>query len=213
MRCLTKSVLAAAAAVLVLGTGCKEKELQQQVDQQKEVIQNLENENSRLKQEAASLQTQIAAAQEAKKDTESERASLESKLRGAGVSVGVREGRIAVILPSKIFFQPGKAALAREGLSALRNVAKVLKEEFAGKVIRVEGHTDDTPIRKSGYKSNLELSNHRAETVWYFLVEQCGINPRNIYTAGLGEYRPIASNKTPSGQQQNRRVELIVIQE
>ena len=89
----------------------------------------------------------------------------------------------------------------------------MLKEEFSGKVIRVEGHTDNDPIRKSGYKSNLELSNHRAETVWHYLVERCGINPRNVYTAGFAEYRPIASNKTASGKQQNRRVELVVIQE
>jgi len=220
MKCLTQPVLVLATAVVFFGTGCKEKELQRQVDQQREIIQSLQNENGRLKQEADSVRSQLASAHEAKRSIETERASLdskraslESKLRGAGVSVGVREGRLAVILPSKIFFQPGKASLSRKGLTALRAVARVLKGEFSGKVIRVEGHTDNTPIRKSGYKSNLELSNHRAETVWHYLVERCGINSRNVYTSGFAQYRPISSNKTSSGRQKNRRVELVVIQE
>jgi chemotaxis protein MotB len=205
-----------AAAALLLGPGCKEKELQHQVDQQQEYIQTLQGENSRLKQEADGLRSQLAQAQSvqsAKPNVEEKRASLAEKLRGSGVSVGVREGRLAVILPSKVFFRPGKATLSRKGISALRDVARVLKSEFAGKVIRIEGHTDSTPIRKSGYKSNLELANHRAETVWHYLVERCGINPRNTYTAGFGQYRPIADNKTASGRQKNRRVELVVIQE
>ncbi|NOZ24195.1 MAG: flagellar motor protein MotB [Planctomycetes bacterium] len=213
MKCLAQPVLVVAVLAMACGAGCKEEELQQQVEQQREIIRSLQNENGRLKQETDGLRSQLSATQQAKTSIETERAALESKLRGAGVNVGVREGRLAVILPSKIFFNPGKASLSRKGFGALRKIAKVLNSDVAGKVIRVEGHTDNTPIRKSGYKSNLELSNHRAETVWHYLVEHGGINPRKIYTAGFAQYRPIASNKTASGRQQNRRVELVVIQE
>lgn len=220
MRAQKKCILWVAAAALWLGPGCKEQELQQQVNEQQETIRSLQEENSRLKEqtrEIASLRTELEAARKQPKapghDIEMDRASLEQKLKGAGVSVGVREGRLAVILPSKVFFDPGKAALSRQGANALQSVARIIKSEFPGKVLRVEGHTDSTPIQKSGYKSNLELSNERAETVWHYLTDKCGVDPRKVYTAGFSEYRPIASNSTSSGQQQNRRVELVVIQE
>ena len=201
---------------LMVACGCattREKQLEMQVRQQESVLDALRKENSQLKGESERLRSELEAAQAGDRALEQDREEMERRLAGLGLKVAVREGRLAVLLPSKVVFQPGRAALSSSGKTSLSKVADLLKKEFAGKVIRIEGHTDSTPIKKSGYRHNLELSNHRAESVWDYLTKSCGIDPKSCYTAGFGEYRPVASNATEDGKQQNRRVELLVIQE
>jgi outer membrane protein OmpA-like peptidoglycan-associated protein len=74
--------------------------------------------------------------------------------------------------------------------------------------VLIEGHTDST----GGVEYNLELSRRRAEAVRSFLVGR-GVAPTRIATEGYGLSRPIASNETVAGRQQNRRVEIVVLNE
>ncbi|GJQ59198.1 MAG: hypothetical protein D8M57_06850 [Candidatus Scalindua sp. AMX11] len=144
---------------------------------------------------------------------EDERRSLEQKLQGTGATVRVKEGKISITLPSSIFFNSGKITLKEAAKNSLKRVCGALSQDFPNGAIRIEGHTDTDPINrtKALYKSNWELSAMRASSVLHFLLETCHIDPKKVYIAGFGEYQPVAENKSRSGKQQNRRVEIVVI--
>jgi outer membrane protein OmpA-like peptidoglycan-associated protein len=78
-------------------------------------------------------------------------------------------------------------------------------KEYEDRSVLIEGHTDN--VGSDEY--NQGLSEQRAAAVQSYLVGQ-GIAPNRITTSGLGESRPIASNDSPTGRQQNRRVEVII---
>jgi chemotaxis protein MotB len=75
----------------------------------------------------------------------------------------------------------------------------------------VNGYTDDAPVgpalQREGVTSNQILSQKRAENVMEFLISQ-GLNPSLVEAHGFGDANPVASNKTPKGRAENRRVEL-----
>jgi chemotaxis protein MotB len=77
--------------------------------------------------------------------------------------------------------------------------------------IGIEGHTDNEPIKYSGWKSNWELSTARALSVLHYLIDEKGISPYRISAIGYGEYRPVTSNNTKEGRQLNRRVEIVIL--
>lgn len=139
--------------------------------------------------------------------------SLEGSLQGTGATASIKDGKIAVMLPSSIFFNSGQASLKKKAKSSLSKVCDAVKNNFPNETIRIEGHTDNDPIRKTKnlYASNWELSAMRAASVLHFLVGQCSLDPERLYIAGFGEYQPITSNKTKKGKKQNRRVEIIIL--
>jgi len=76
--------------------------------------------------------------------------------------------------------------------------------------IRVEGHTDNWPIRGGRYASNWELSSARALEVVKYLSAVSGVEEGKFSALGYGEFRPITSNETPEGRSKNRRVEIFI---
>jgi chemotaxis protein MotB len=78
--------------------------------------------------------------------------------------------------------------------------------------IRVEGFTDNVPIKTSTYPSNWELSAARAGSV-VRLFQENGINPSRLVAVGRGENLPVADNATPDGRATNRRVSITVLAE
>lgn len=77
--------------------------------------------------------------------------------------------------------------------------------------VRVEGHTDDTPIHNARFTSNWELSTARATEAVQFLIQSAGISPDRLSAAGYGAFHPVAENSTPDGRARNRRVDVIVL--
>ena len=98
-------------------------------------------------------------------------------------------------------FDFGKATIRESSFSSLSRVADLLKTKNFS--LKLAGHTDDV----GSASSNLKLSKSRAEAVKMFLVSR-GANASRIEATGYGEDQPIASNKTETGRQQNRRVEF-----
>lgn len=135
---------------------------------------------------------------------------LSSEISAQDVSVGFDERGLVVRVLDKILFDSGKAQLRKEAYPVLDKVAKILSQEAAGQPVGVEGHTDNEPIKRSGWKDNWELSLARARSVLASLVEQ-RVDPSRISASGYGEYRPIASNDTPKGRRMNRLVEIVVL--
>ena len=87
---------------------------------------------------------------------------------------------------------------------------KSIKCEKCDPVKIIEGHTDNQPIKRSGWKSNWELSTARALSVLHYLSEKSVAEPR-LAATGYGEYKPVATNDAREGRQKNRRVEIVIL--
>ncbi|MDD5072951.1 MAG: OmpA family protein [Candidatus Omnitrophica bacterium] len=145
------------------------------------------------------------------RELDAARAELERRLKGEqGVSVEMSERGLVVTFLAEVLFDSGKAKVKTPAHEVLDKVAKVITEKAPDRNIAVEGHTDNEPIKKSGWKSNWELSTARATSVLHYLEEK-GIAPEKLQATGYGEYRPVASNDTIEGRQENRRVEIIIL--
>ncbi len=145
------------------------------------------------------------------RELEAAKAELEKRLRGEqGVSVEMSERGLVVTFLAEVLFDSGKAKVKAGAHDVLDKVAKVITDKAPDRNIAVEGHTDNEPIKKSGWKSNWELSTARATSVLHYLEEK-GMDPRKLQATGYGEYRTVASNDTVEGRQKNRRVEIIIL--
>jgi chemotaxis protein MotB len=134
-----------------------------------------------------------------------------SERLGDGARVLEREdGGATIVLASDVTFTPGRADLNRKAQETLRRVAQELRDESGFQRLRIEGHTDSDPIRKSGWRDNRELSLARASKVRMFLVAQ-GISEDLMSVEGHGAARPIASNTSSAGKARNRRVEIVLV--
>ena len=78
-------------------------------------------------------------------------------------------------------------------------------------LVRVEGHTDDLPIHTDRFRSNWDLSTARAARVIEFLIQRGGIPAQRLSAAGYGEFRPRVLNESVAGRAQNRRVDLVIL--
>jgi len=107
------------------------------------------------------------------------------------------------------FFNTGEAQLLPGAEPVLAHVTNVLAA--GGFQIRVEGHTDDVPIRNARYHSNWELSTARATQVVLMMVQKNAFPPDRVSVAGYAQYHPVASNDTEEGRRRNRRIDLVVI--
>jgi len=140
-------------------------------------------------------------------DTEALRPQLERQ----GVRVVSRaDGSAAIVLASDaVRFSAGKADITAQGETTLRRVASVLMETEGIDGIRVEGHTDSDPIRRSGFKSNEHLSLERARKVRMYLVK-LGFSEDQLDVKGYGAQRPVVPNDSKKNKALNRRVEIVL---
>jgi outer membrane protein OmpA-like peptidoglycan-associated protein len=127
---------------------------------------------------------------------------LRAQLQGSGVSVTRNGENIVLNMPGNITFATGSSDLNANFFNVLDSVALVLKE-YDKTVIDVAGHTDSV----GSESTNQALSERRASTVGKYL-EAKGVTDQRVATVGYGKTHPIATNDTPDGRQQNRRVEL-----
>lgn len=114
---------------------------------------------------------------------------------------------VQLTLNGSLLFQSGSAELNEEATEVLLQVGIIL-ERYSESIIEIEGHTDSVPINSAMYPSNNELSNARALSVFYFLMENTNLDPAMVKHSGRGEYCPIADNSTAEGRALNRRVEI-----
>ncbi len=114
---------------------------------------------------------------------------------------------IALTIGESVLYDLGSAEIRPRGQRLLTSLAPSFR--FGGYHIVVEGHTDDLPIHNSRFPSNWELSSARASSVVRFLIDS-GVSPARLQAVGYADTRPVASNDSPSGRRQNRRVTLVL---
>jgi outer membrane protein OmpA-like peptidoglycan-associated protein len=130
---------------------------------------------------------------------------LREQLAGTGVTV-VRQGdNLTLNMPGSITFATNSADLSSSFYPVLDAVSGTL-QEYGETVIEVAGHTDSTG--RAEY--NQSLSQRRAQSVAAY-IESHGVKPQRLIVVGDGSQHPVASNATPEGRQQNRRVELTIV--
>lgn len=130
---------------------------------------------------------------------------LRAELVGTGVQVKEMDGRVYLIMPGNITFDTNEAVIKPGFQPVLNSIAKVIKE-YNKTMVQVYGYTDNT----GSAATNNALSLRRATAVSNYLRLQ-GVDGNRIITDGLGSANPIASNATASGREQNRRVEIALI--
>lgn len=144
---------------------------------------------------------------------------LEKKLaasKAGDVSVGqsanYKDG-IVIRVAGTTLFDSGKAEVKSTAFETLTKVAQTLKAKYPGHFVRIEGHTDSTPIvRKEKFADNMELSTARAKAVFDYLVSKAGMPASKMYTAGFSDKQPIAwPEKTAADRAKNRRVDIVIL--
>jgi chemotaxis protein MotB len=199
--------LAGVLAAVVVSSGCAElKRLRQENQQLNENLSSAQQENAELSSKASQYESELNR-------LENERRELENKLKGSGVTVRIKNGLVSISVPDSILFDPGQIILRSQSKNALKRIANIIKTDVPNEIVRIEGHTDNDPIRKQKdkYRSNWELSAARASAVLHFLIDECGVSPTKVYIAGFGQYQPVADNKSKAGKEKNRRVELVIM--
>jgi len=140
---------------------------------------------------------------------------LAAAVRKAGISdleVSVSDrGETLVLLPGSLAFRAGSADLMKSARTRLKRLAEVLRATSPGVSLRIEGHTDSDPIRKSHWESNHQLSGARASAVAKYFVRSLGWSDARTSARGYGADRPVATNSTREGKARNRRIEIVLV--
>ena len=136
---------------------------------------------------------------------------LVTQQAGLSASVQLRQESRGVVLQLQdtLLFDSGSSALrpaARRELAVLAQELSQLKQP-----LRIEGHTDNVPVRGSGHLSNWDLSAARATSVLRFLIDATALPPADFSVAGYGEFRPIDTNGSAAGRSKNRRVDIVIL--
>ncbi len=134
-----------------------------------------------------------------------------------GSQPGIRIVGDRFVFQSEVLFRKGSDQLESEGQKQIQQLAGTLRAitvkipKNIDWILRVDGHTDQIPIRTTRFPSNWELSTARAISVVKFLVQR-GISPTNLAATGFGEFQPIDPRDTEEAYIRNRRIELKLTQ-
>lgn len=173
---------------------------------------DLMQQNDKLRAEIERLGRNVADANWIRE----QKAKLDELLRRHEGAVGSLEGvevvrtaeGIAFRVLGGVLFASGRAEISDQGKQTLSRLLQTLRSE--GKRIRIDGHTDDTPITHSKWGSNLRLSAERSLAVADFLIAN-GVAADKVGIAGYGEHRPAIEGRDEAARQKNRRVEILML--
>ena len=181
--------------------------------------------HARVSGEAGDLKDQLEATKEELEELRRARAEAEERMKSlkimeerfrklidsGNLEVVNFNGRLVIKLKANILFDAGRAKVREEGIAALKDVAVVLAQ-FTGRHFQVSGHTDDEPVKRSGYQDNWELSSVRAVAVLRVL-QDAGVPPKMLSAAGYSEFQPVKPNDSEENKKFNRRIEITIMPE
>jgi len=138
------------------------------------------------------------------------KAAVKLELIKGEIQIESLRDRIILRFKDELLFPKGSAELTPRAKQVLLKLGEVL-ELFDGEIL-VAGHTDNSPVKGTRYRSNWELSSARAVAVVEFLLKHKFVLPRQIAAIGYGPSRPLYPNDTEAHRAANRRVEIILLQ-
>jgi OmpA-OmpF porin, OOP family len=172
-------------------------EKSRQLEQAKLLAESRATEAEKAKQAALAEAEKAAKARAEADQLTKEVSELKAKQTDRGI----------VLTMGDVLFSTDKATLFPAAIGTITKLAGFLKK-YPDRNVLIEGHTDS--VGSEDY--NLGLSGRRADSVREQLIAD-GVSPERIFTKGYGKKYPEASNDTPAGRQQNRRVEVVILKE
>jgi chemotaxis protein MotB len=204
------AALEKAAASAASQDAAKQEELAVQLAKTRETLEAEKlaalSEAERQRELANRLEAEKAALERKSAEYEALASSLDNEIKAGQIQLSELKGKLTVRMAEKVLFPSGSATVSAAGKKTLAAIGDALKD-VKGRIIRVEGHTDNVPIKTARFPSNWELSSARAIAV-VRILQQRGVDPTLLGAAGYAEYQPIAPNDTPEGRAQNRRIEV-----
>jgi chemotaxis protein MotB len=154
---------------------------------------------------AAAEQANAQAAAEAAGVAENQlQAALQSELQQGLVEVERRDGKVVVTVGAGGAFSSGKAEITDQAREIMNRISVV--SMGAESSITVSGHTDDVPISNTAYRDNWDLAAARASSVVQAMQDTGMVSAGRMKAVSYGETQPVASNSTPEGREENRRI-------
>jgi len=207
MLALLALTLSAAA-----GIGCAGSEdLQTRIDELTREQEELQRQKEMAESEALAYKARCDALErDARQQPLPAPAPVAAPLREEPTDLDIRRrGNETVInVPSDLFFASGSATLNGGGERSMKRIVDYIRKNHEGGLIRIEGHSDSDPIRrtKSKFHCNWELSFERAHAVMHFLTEKGHVDPHHVVCEAYGEFQPL----NPADKSKNRRVEIVL---
>lgn len=185
-------------------------------DRDRSLLDSLRAENTRLRSQNRVLRDSL----QFRRDVQTgkyyrERRTLQDQLNRLSYEARLlRNGGLTVDVLSTdpLFATPD--SLKKAGVAQLKTVAAQLQQSYPNRIVRVEGHADNTPLgdqSKERFSSNWALSCARATTITQRLIDLTSLDHSQFVVVGFGATRPRASNETARGRKRNRRVRIAVL--
>lgn len=200
-------------AIAVMLAGCGGSDQARAVAYRDVQIAELETQVEDLGGELAAARARVAELEAREPAPVDPSASARDALAGSGADVEWRNGELVITLTNEILFRSGAATLTGEARAALNRVSTLIRQEYPGNFVRVEGHTDNQPIRrtKDKWQDNWHLAGARARAVLHYLSDQGGIARSQLSFAGYADTQPREDNTSRGGRAANRRVGIVVL--
>src|SRR5574344_1796269 len=128
-----------------------------------------------------------------------------------GVEAEETEQGLIIRIKNDYLFKPGSAELQPSAKKKLDKIGVIISKKFILHNMRVEGHTDNSPIKSSQYPSNWELSSARSSSVVRYFIQRFNFFPSLFTVIGFADTRPLVKNSSDSNKTKNRRVEIIIL--
>ena len=137
------------------------------------------------------------------------RAFLASENLNEEIALILTERGPTMRLSDELLFESGVAAVTDTAKPVLRQISQIISKTLYN--VRIEGHTDNTPINSDQFPSNWELSTKRAVNILRYFMDKANISPERLSAGGFGEFNPIVANDNPEHMAMNRRVEIVFL--
>jgi chemotaxis protein MotB len=175
-------------------------------DEADRMLKEIEQNQIKLQELEARLQSREEAIRQIKQKVSNALLGFEGK----GLTITQKGGMVYVSMEDKLLFNSGSFQIGAQGKKAISELAEVLAQNPDINIM-VEGHTDNVPYKENGHlKDNLDLSVKRATTVTRLLLQNKGISPDRIVSAGRGDALPLDNENSREARQKNRRTEIIL---
>ncbi|MGD9081312.1 MAG: OmpA family protein [Desulfobacterales bacterium] len=176
-------------------------------------LDTIEGLKTELEQEKRTVKQKEREVSELDKTRQEIESSLKEQIAQKDIKLEEIEGKLKVTFVDKILFDSGSVMIKPKGQEVLLKLADSFRDS-EDQNIAVEGHTDDVQIGTAlldRFPTNWELSTARSTAVVRFLQEKGNIAPERLTASGFSYFRPVATNETPEGRKQNRRIEIILV--
>ena len=169
----------------------------------------LEREKESLRAKLTEIESEL---QRIREQSQRSIAAIQDRFKDTVGAVLDDAGRLKLDVKGKILFETGSAILSTEGKELLDAISEevLLNADYSDYAIRIEGHTDNTPIGGDELR-NWNLSTERAIAAVKYLQEHANVNAERLAATGYAFYQPIDTAETPDAKAKNRRIEIILM--